>query len=345
MGTEQITTPKTLQEAITYFSDEDRCIAYLVAKRWPNGVTCPLCGSEKVSYLKTQRRWKCSVDHPKRQFSVKVGTIMEDSPVSLTKWLPAMWLIGSCKNGISSYELHRALGVTQKTAWFMNHRIRLAMQEQDPKKMSGTVEADETLIGGKARFMHKDRKEKTLQKGRGSAGKVVVMGLLERHGNEMGDKKVIDTLDYDPKKDKKASRVKTSVINKTKRKIVQGEIKAHVEPGSEVFTDALASYQGLSPEYVHEFIDHAETYVNGKVHTNGIENFWSLLKRSIKGTYVSVEPFHLFRYLDEQSFRFNERKKTDSERFMEVVSSIVDKRLTYKQLTGEHLPAIELSRN
>lgn len=209
------------------------------------------------------------------------------------------------------------------------------MQNGTFENMNGTIEADETLIGGKARFMHKDRKEKTLQKGRGSAGKVVVMGLLERHANEMGDKKIIDTLDYDPRKDDKgASRVKASVISKTKRKVVQGEIRAHVEPGSEVFTDALASYQGLSPEYVHEFIDHAETYVNGKVHTNGIENFWSLLKRSIKGTYVSVELFHLFRYLDEQSFRFNERKKTDSELFTEVAAAVVGKRLTYQQLTG-----------
>ncbi|MGE0684370.1 MAG: IS1595 family transposase [Candidatus Binatia bacterium] len=337
--------PTTLLEAVRTFSNPDTCLHFMVALRWPEGVRCPRCGSDQVTFLEKARVWKCRGKHDAQKFSIKTGTIMEDSPIGLDKWLPAIWLITNAKNGISSYEIHRSLGVTQKTAWFLLHRIRLAMQNGSFEKMSGTVEADETLIGGKARFMHKDRKEKTLQKGRGSAGKVVVMGLLERHGNEMGDKKVIDTLDYDPKKSKKASRVKTSVINKTKRHVVQGEIRAHVEPGSEVFTDALASYQGLAPEYVHEFIDHAETYVNGKVHTNSIENFWSLLKRSIKGTYVSVEPYHLFRYLDEQSFRFNERKKTDSERFMEVLTSIVNKRLTYKQLTGEHLPAGEPSRN
>lgn len=322
-------TPKTLQEAIAYFSDEDRCIEYLVAKRWPNGVTCPLCGSEKVSYLKTQRRWKCYAGHKdKRQFSVKVGTIMEDSPISLTKWLPAMWLIGNCKNGISSYELHRALGVTQKSAWFMNHRIRLAMHDQEEDVLSGTVEADETLIGGKARFMHKDRKEQTLQKGRGSAGKTIVMGLLERG-----------------EKGKKNSKVKTSVINKTDTQTLHKKVRANVETGSTLYTDALASYQGLEPDYMHEFVDHAETYVQGNVHTNGIENFWTLLKRSIKGTYVSVEPFYLFRYLDEQSFRFNERGLTDGERFTEITSSIADRRLTYKALTGKSLPASDLSRN
>lgn len=327
--------PATLLEAVRTFSNPDTCLTFMASLRWPEGVRCPRCGSDQVIFLEKARVWKCRVKHDAQKFSIKTGTIMEDSPIGLDKWLPAIWLITNAKNGISSYEIHRSLGVTQKTAWFLLHRIRLAMQNGTFENMNGTIEADETLIGGKARFMHKDRKEKTLQKGRGSAGKVVVMGLLERHANEMGDKKIIDTLDYDPRKDDKgASRVKASVISKTKRKVVQGEIRAHVEPGSEVFTDALASYQGLSPEYGHEFIDHAETYVNGKVHTNGIENFWSLLKRSIKGTYVSVELFHLFRYLDEQSFRFNERKKTDSELFTEVAAAVVGKRLTYQQLTG-----------
>ena len=217
------------------------------------------------------------------------------------------------------------------------------MQDNSPEKMSGRVEADETLIGGKARFMHKARKEKTLNKGRGSAGKTVVMGLLERHTREKGKEKVIDTLDYDPKKDKKASRVKVAVIPNTKRQVVQKEVRGNVKAGSEVFTDALASYAGLAPEYVHAFVGHAETYVNGHVHTNGMENFWSLLKRTIKGTYVSVEPFHLFRYLDEQSYRFNECKLTDSERFANVTSAISGKRLTYKNLTGKALLSGPLS--
>lgn len=328
--------PQTLLEAIRHFSDEDICLQFMVNLRWPDGVECPTCGNKDLSFVSTRRVWKCKNTHPKQRFSVKVGTVMEDSPISLTKWLPAMWLIVSCKNGVSSYEIARDIGVTQKTAWFMLHRLRLALQAGSFEKMSGTIEADETLIGGKARFMHQERKERTLQKGRGSAGKAVVMGLLERHSPELNDKKIIDSLDYDPKKDdKKASRVKASVISKTNRKVIQGEIRAHVEPGSNVYTDALASYTGIAPEYVHEFIDHAETYVNGAVHTNGIENFWSLLKRTIKGTYVAVEPFHLFRYLDEQSFRFNERKGNDFERFCLALKAIVGKRLTYTQLTGD----------
>jgi transposase-like protein len=326
---------KTLIDAIRYFSDEDTCVQFMVSLRWPDGVTCPTCESKEVSYVSTRRIWKCKNAHQKQQFSVKVGTVFEDSPISLTKWLPAMWLLVSCKNGISSYELHRALNVTQKTAWFMLHRIRLAIQAGSFEKMSGRIEADETLIGGKARFMHKDRKEKTLKKGRGSAGKAVVMGLLERHVSEKGAEKIIDSLDYDPKKDKTASRVKVSVVPNTKRKTLQGEVRESVKAGSEILTDALASYSGLAPEYEHQFVDHAETYVDGHVHTNGIENFWSLLKRMIKGTYVSVEPFHLFRYLDEEAFRFNERKLTDRERFTNAVGSIVGKRLMYKDLTGK----------
>jgi hypothetical protein len=194
------TSPQTLQDAILYFSDEDRCIAYLVAMRWPDGVRCPTCGGDKVTYLKTQCRWKCYAGHKDRkQFSVKVGTIMEDSPIPLSKWLPAMWMIANCKNGISSYDVARLLNVTQKTAWFLLHRIRLAMHDQEEGMLSGTVEADETLVGGKARFMHKDRKERTLQKGRGSAGKAVVMGLLERG-----------------EKGKTKNKVKTSAIRNTK---------------------------------------------------------------------------------------------------------------------------------
>jgi hypothetical protein len=327
--------PTSLVEAVRYFADQDVCLNLLVSLRWPNGVICPTCGSREVSFLSTRRLWKCKQQHPQQQFSIKRGSIFEDSPLSLDKWLVALWLVVNCKNGVSSYEVARDLQVTQQTAWFMLHRLRLVMQNGAFEKMSGQVEADETLIGGKARFMHKARKERILKHGRGSAGKTVVMGLLERHTSEKGQEKIIDALDYDSKKDKKASRVKATVVSNTKRKTLHTEVRANVVAGSEVFTDALASYGGLAPEYEHQFIDHAETYVRENVHTNGIENFWSLLKRTIKGTYVSVEPFHLFRYLDEQSFRFNERKLTDGERFKEAASSIFGKRLPYKQLIGE----------
>ena len=308
-------TPKTLAGAIRYFSTEDRCIAYLVERRWPDGkVTCPHCGSDDVLYLKNQRRWKCGTDHARRQFSVKVGTIFEDSPLSLTKWLPAVWMIGNCKNGISSLEISRDLGVTQKTAWFMLHRIRFAMQRGSFEKMGGggPVEADETFIGGLARNMHKKDRARKI-KGTGGAGKAVVMGLLERHG-----------------------KVRVAHVSDTQKGTLHSQITRHVVPGSEVFTDEYVSYHGLDREYVHKVINHAERYVDGKVHTNSIENFWSLLKRGLKDTYVSVEPFHLFRYLDEQAFRFNERKHEggDGGRFTAILDTVAGRRLTYRELIG-----------
>lgn len=302
--------PKTLMEAIRYFADLDVATEYVARLRWPDGPVCPRCGlvDEKHYYLKTRRVWKCR--DCKKQFSVKVGTIFEDSPIGLDKWLAAIWMIANCKNGVSSYEIHRAIGVTQKTAWFMMHRIRLAMQTGTFEKLSGEVEADETFIGGKARNMHKDRRKEKVT-GRGASGKVAVMGLLERHGE-----------------------VRTRVVPDTKSRTLQVEVRENVEPGSEVHTDALRSYKGLDPEYVHKVVDHAERYVDGNVHTNGLENFWSLLKRGIKGTYVSVEPYHLFRYLDEQAFRFNNREAKDAGRFVATAGAIAGKRLTYRELTG-----------
>lgn len=307
--------PQSLQEAIVYFSDEQHCHEFLAGMRWPDGPVCPHCGSKQVSFLERQHRFQCTSRHANRQFTVKVGTVFEDSHIPLNKWLPAVWLIGNAKNGVSSYEVARSLKVTQKTAWFMMHRIRLAMGS-DNGKFSGTVEADETFIGGRAVNMHKSKKEKVI-KGRGTIGKVAVMGLLERHGL-----------------DDKSSKVQTKILTDTSRNTIPPAVKQSVEKGSNLITDALSPYDDLNTEYVHEVIDHAEAYVRGHVHTNGIENFWSLLKRAIKGTYVSVEAFHLSKYLDEQSFRFNERKDDDSGRFQSVVSGITGKRLTYNQLIG-----------
>jgi transposase-like protein len=310
--------PKTLQEAIVYFDNPDTCLNYLVARRWPNGVICPTCGSSNVSFVGSRRVWQCKTRHAKCQFSVKVGTIFEDSAVSLDKWLCAMWMIANCKNGISSWEIHRAIKVTQKTAWFMLHRIRLAMQSGSLMKMGGSggaVEVDETYIGGKARNMHRDRRERMID-GRGTAGKIAVMGLLERHPE-------------------KASFVRLSTVQNTRREDIQPIIRKNVEPGTSVYTDSHSGYEGLD-EYFHEFVNHAETYARGKVHTNGLENFWSLLKRGLRGTYVSVEPFHLFRYLDEQAFRYNNRKEMDdADRFNEIVKRVTDKRVTYDKLTGK----------
>jgi len=307
--TMQYDFPQTLQEAIVYFSNPDNAFNFMIQLRWPNGViTCPRCESDRNTFISTRNTWQCK--ECKKTFTVKLGTIMEDSPIGLDKWLSAMWLITSAKNGISSYEIHRALGITQKSAWFLLHRIRLAMQTGTFDKLSGQVEADETFIGGKARFMHRNKREVKIT-GTGGMGKVAVMGLLERHGE-----------------------VRVKVVPDRLRTTLQKEVREHVEQGAELFTDALPSYKGLD-EYVHQVVDHAEKYVDGQIHTNGLENFWSLLKRCIKGTYISVEPFHLFRYLDEQAFRFNNRKVTDQLRFLALSRLIVGRRLTYEQLTGK----------
>ena len=283
---------------------------YVVARRWPNGVECPRCGSKNVTFLEKYNRWQCSTRHGNRQCSAKVGTIFEDSPLGLDKWLMAMWQVVNCKNGVSSYEVHRAIGITQKSAWFMDHRIRHALSMGTINKLSGQIEADETYIGGKARNMHRAKRAAKIT-GTGGKDKTAVMGILERGG-----------------------KVRTKVVDNTKKKTLQSEIREHVLVGSALFTDALKSYEGLN-EFQHEVIDHAVEYVRGEVHTNGLENFWSLLKRTLGGTYVSVEPFHLFRYLDEQAWRYNNRKMTDGARFDIVVRQIVGKRLTWDQLTGK----------
>lgn len=308
--------PQTLLETVAYFADPQAAHDFFVEQRWPDGVTCPTCGSREITYLPDYRRWFCKEKHERRQFSAKVGSIFEDSPLGFDKWLPAMWMILNAKNGVSSYEVHRALGITQKSAWHMLHRLRLVMQTGTFEKMTGRVEVDETFIGGAARFMHKHKKE-ARRIGARALGKTAVMGLLERHGPD------------------KTSRVHAFVVPGTRRKTLDPQVRANVEPGSEIMTDALASYDQLADAYTHNVIDHAESYVRGHVHTNGMENFWSLLKRALKGTYVSVEPFHLFRYVDEEVFRFNERRDNDGGRFLKAIRSATGKRLMYKTLIAK----------
>ncbi len=296
------------------FSDADKAHDFFVKLRWPDGVIpCPECQKTAHYYLATQKRWKCKGCG--KQFSVKVGTIFEKSPLGLDKWLMAMWLITNAKNGISSCEIHRALEVTQKTAWFMLHRIRMAMTNGTFERLVDDVEVDETYIGGKARNMPAHKREAKI-KGRGSVGKAVVMGMLERGGD-----------------------VRTVHIQTPSKKTLQGIVRNNVVKHSRVNTDAHKGYTGLSREYVHGVVDHAVAYVEGSVHTNGLENYWPLLTRTISGTYVSVEPFHLHRYLDEQSFRYNERKLSDGERFAIVGTQTQGKRLTYKRLTGKEYAA------
>jgi len=312
--------PKTLQDAIIYFADPDNCVSYLVARRWPDGtVICPTCGRADAAYIPARRVWQCKTRHPKAQFSIKVGTIFEDSPITLDKWLMAMWMLANCKNGASSYELHRATGISQKSAWFVLHRIRLALRDDQSAKLGDEVEADETYVGGKTTNMHRRSKRKMQAMQDGHWGKTIVLGLLEREG-----------------------RVKAAVAPTRKHYELHSNIMANVEVGTTLYTDEYDGYQSLPPgTFTHEIINHLEGYVKGRVHTNGMENFWSLLKRGLKGTYVSVDPAHLQAYVDEQVFRFNNRKDldgqplTDSERFDMAVRQIVGKRLTWNEVTGK----------
>lgn len=310
------TTPETPLGAVTYFADVGVATMFVAGLRWPEGVSCPHCEGKDCPFVASRRIWQCK--GCRKQFSVKVGSIFEDSPIPLSKWLPAMWLLVNCKNGVSSYEIARDIGVTQKTAWFMLHRLRLAIQAKSFDKMNGEVEVDETFIGGKARNMHAGKRKRLgISQSRSMVGKVAVMGLLERHGEGQ-------------------SRVRTHVISNRKKHQLEASVVEHVTPGATLYTDALRSYDRMGERgYVHQVIDHAEAYVDGQVHTNGLENFWSLLKRSLKGTYVSIEPFHLFRYLDEQAYRFNNRKKSDSSRFLEACASVFGRRLMYSELTGK----------
>jgi transposase-like protein len=306
--------PKSLQQAIRHFSDEQVCIDAIAELRWPNGPVCPKCGHGEHYYLATQKRWKCKACA--KQFSVKVGTIFEDSPIPLDKWLTALWMLVNCKNGISSYEVGRDLELTQKSAWFVLHRLRLALQSGSMEKMGAKgkeIEVDESFIGGAARFMHASRKKRMITE-RGVKDKTAVMGILERGGE-----------------------VRAMMIPSRRKHHLQAEIRAHVKAKSAIYSDALMSYQGLRhQDFTHQVIDHAEKYVDGRVHTNGLENFWSLLKRQLKGTYISVEPFHLFRYLDEQVYRYNNRElKNDGERFQKALSQIAGKRLTFAEVTGK----------
>jgi transposase-like protein len=316
--------PRTLQQAIVYFSDKDRAFQYALNYRWPNGlVSCPRCGSEKHAFIKTRSIWQCY--GCKKQFSLKIGTIFEDSPITLDKWMMVAWMLTNCKNGVSSYEIARSIGITQKSAWFMLHRIREAMKISNKPLLGsnegGEVEVDEAYVGGKPRNMHLSRKLKIQKelskvpawKNTTSRGKTPIMGMFDRNTRE----------------------VRAKVVPNTRRETLQTEIFNGITFGSRIYSDQAVAYDTLKANYIHETVSHADEYVRGQVHTNCLENFWSLTKRNLAGTYVCVEPFHLDRYLDEQMFRFNNRlHKTDSQRFNKVLSQVAGKRLTYADLTG-----------
>jgi transposase-like protein len=317
--------PKTLQQAIVYFSDPDRAFEYACKLRWPDGkIVCPRCSSDKHYPIRSgdRRLWLCRDCN--KQFTLKVNTIFEDSPVSLDKWMTAFWMLVNCKNGVSSMEIHRTVGVTQKTAWFMLQRLRTALHNRtfgSTKKMGGPdseLEADETFIGGQTKNMHKSRRAKI--EGAGPyQNKTIVQGILDRN----------------------LRQVRATVVPNVTRETLQSVILKNVRYGSKLYTDSAVAYEsGLNWRFVHDIVNKSEGYVRGRVHTNGMENFWSLLKRGLKGTYVAVEPFHLFRYIDEQVFRYNNRKDgdvklTDADRFARAMSQVAGRRLTYSELTGK----------
>ena len=312
--------PSTLQDAVKYFADEQTCIDEVSAMRWPDGkVTCPWCAKQSNTWLATQKRWKCKACS--KQFSVKRGTIFTDSPLGLDKWLMAMWMLANCRNGVSSYEIARTVGITQKSAWHMMHRIREAMgPSRDSKKLGGegtAVECDETYIGGKLKNMHLKTKATLSGSGGGPRNKSIVMGAVDREKKQ----------------------VRAEVIPAAKRDTMTKLVHKHVKFGSTVYTDNHVGYDSLRMRYTHDVVNHVNEYVRGNVHTQGIENFWSLLKRGLNGTYIAVEPEHLARYVNEQVFRFNHRwvgkvKMNDALRFKAVLKDVVGRKLTYAELIG-----------
>jgi transposase-like protein len=318
--------PRTLQEAIVYFSDPDRAFDYAKSLRFPDGkVICPRCSSDKNYFIKTRKLWLCRGCN--KQFTLKVNTIFEDSPLGLDKWMAGFWMLVNCKNGISSMEIHRALGITQKSAWFMLQRLRTALHNRSfgsTTKLGGPeseVEADETYIGGKIQNMHRNGKLKYKVDSRGpNFNKTILQGILDRN----------------------LRQVRATVVPNVKRETLQNELLKNVKYGSKLYTDDAVGYEnGLRRRFIHDYVNKTQAYVRGRVHVNGMENFWSLLKRGLKGTYVAVEPFHLSKYVDEQVFRYNNRKHdnktpvSDSERFKLAMSQVAGRRITYADLTGK----------
>ena len=309
--------PQTLLEAVRAYSDLERCHREMTKIKWPSGeVVCPKCDGVDIGKILSRRMFQCRNKNCRKQFSVKVGTIFEDSPLGLDKWFVAIWCITNAKNGISSCELARAIGVTQRAAWHMLHRIRMAMAQEHSDQLNGICESDETFVGGAMRNMHKSKRA-LLPPGRGTVGKAIVHGILQRSTED------------------ELSQVRLKVVPNQKRKTLQKQIKEHVKAGVVVYTDSLRSYEGLARDYVHEQIDHAVSYVEGEVHTNGMENFWALLKRMLGGTYVAVSPKNLTRYCAEEAFRFNERGGNDAMRFTTALKSVPGKRLQFKELTAK----------
>ncbi len=301
-----------LMSLLSYFKDEQICREYLETIRWNGQITCPYkeCAHEKVFKYSNGKVYKCS--KCKRQFSVRVGTIFEDSKISLQKWFAAIYLVTAHKKGISSLQLHRDLGITQKTAWFMLHRIRHTFGLKTNEKLVGVCEADETFIGGQEKNKHKSKRTEGTQ-GRSVKTKSAVAGVVQR-GGELRAQKVADTTGYN----------------------LRHFVYQNVSFGSQLHTDEWWGYKGLSQAFKHNFVKHNEgQYVNGDSHTNTLEGFWSLLKRGVVGIYHSMSNKHLQQYLDEFVFRYNTRNHSESFRFDTMLNNI-NTHLTYEQLIRDN---------
>ncbi|MGG9962395.1 IS1595 family transposase [Ferruginibacter sp. SUN106] len=306
---------KNLRELITSMPDETTCRNYLIKERWDGVIVCPYCSCERVTVIEGGKRFKCNHKDCRKNFSVQVGTIMEASKIPLCKWLTAIYLVTAHKKGISSYQLGRDLGISQKTSWFMLHRIREMLRIKDNVKLDNIVEVDEVYIGGKVRNMSKTKRAKLREEGNTYNTKTMVMGLLERGGNL----KLI------------------TIGNSNNSMAIQPTVKDNVNTDAVVITDSLGSYTGLNKSFAaHEIVNHSEQeYVReGNIHTNSIEGAFSLLKRSIIGIYHQVTPKHLSRYCDETMFRYNLRKMKDADRFTFSLNYMTG-RLTYKDLIQE----------
>lgn len=301
---------KNLTQLLDYFKDNDRCKSYLEKQRWGTHVACPHCGSLKV--YRTNRGFKCGEQLCYKKFSVTVGTIFENSKIALRTWFAAMYLISSHKKGISSLQLHRDLGITQKTAWFILHRIREALREKNSPLLADVVEVDETFVGGKNKNRHYHKKVENSQ-GRSVKDKTPVVGVMQRGGKAV-----------------------TAVVPDTKADTLHPIIVNAVKQGSIVITDEWRSYQGLDGMYAHVVVNHTDgEYTRGAFHNNTIEGFWSLLKRGLYGIYHQVSPKHLTRYCDEFTYRYNNRKMADIERF-NLTLQRVNGRLKYHDLIGKN---------
>jgi transposase-like protein len=297
--------PQTLLEAVRHFSDPEAAWHFVKEMRWPGGAICPFCGHDKSSFCEPRKRWQCK--SCRKQYTVKTGTIFHGSPLGLDVWLSGMWLITNARNGISSYELSRSLGISQPCAWFLAHRVRSMMETGTFLRLSGTVEVDETWVGGKPAAMHANRRTEMRRRG---FPKVCVMGLKERGG-----------------------QVRLRVIQNTKAETLQPAIRRFVKKGEMLYTDNARAYQGIEKDFDHHTVNHfAGQYVTGDVSCNSIDNVWSVMKRAYHGSHIHYSHQHAHRYVAETEFKMNHREYKDGARFAIAVSQVSGKRLTYREL-------------